>query len=217
MAKKKDKEKAKSKKKDKAVGVESTAKVKAKIKGKKKGEAKAERALPPVPVAPKPDVKPKKAKKPAAVAAPAVAADTAPAAAKTDLLLGISRVYRLSMAHLQQALKDENISASQWEILSALSASTPVTQQVLAKELYVSEGNITQMLAKLESLGWIERRREWRTNYVTLSAAGQALQKKVSRIYAKAGAAFFDGLSDAERARTDDILKRLVASATAEN
>jgi len=137
--------------------------------------------------------------------------------ADTDLLLTTGHVYRLSVAELQAALKAENISASQWEILSFLSADTPLTQQVLARSLYVSEGNITQMLTKMETLGWIKRKREWRTNYVTLTAAGAALQAHVRSVYDDVNERFFAPLTDDERLFLARLMTRLLPEATDEN
>lgn len=135
----------------------------------------------------------------------------------SDLLLGISQVYRLSTGDLQTALKDNEISASQWEILSSLSQDEPLTQQELARSLFVSEGNITQMLTKMEKLGWIERKREWRTNYVTLSAAGHALKESVQSIYTSVNDQFFGELTKEERDVLQRILDSLVPESEPEN
>lgn len=148
---------------------------------------------------------------------PAERSSVEPSLADTDLLLAISQVYRLSTQELQTALKEKDISASQWEILAALSSDLPVTQQELARLLFVSEGNITQMLSKMEKLGWIERKREWRTNYVTLSAAGDALKKSVESIYQGVNDQFFADLTEDEQADFQRLLSTLIAEPVSEN
>lgn len=206
----------KTKKSTKKASAEKATKVKAKAE-KPVAKKKASKTVEAKPVAKKVALKKPVVKKAADKAAPLPAPAPTEFELERDLLTLVTHVQRLASGQLQLALKAEAISTSQWEILSTLAADEAITQQTLAKALFVSEGNITQMLAKMEKLGWIQRRRDWRTNYVTLTASGHALQEKVRALYDASITTFFAELNSDEQATLSALLAQLLSDLPTED
>ncbi len=71
------------------------------------------------------------------------------------------RLVRL-MARMQGAIADRlrqiGISIPQCDVLTTLSEREGVSQQQLAERLYVTKGNISGLLDRLEEAGFVERR-----------------------------------------------------------
>jgi DNA-binding MarR family transcriptional regulator len=133
-----------------------------------------------------------------------------PECSPSSLFTAITLAYRDGSSTFQQALKDSSLSLSQYEILSLLSANEAKTQQMLARALCVSEGNVTQMLTRMETLGWITRRRDWRTNFVTLTRKGEKIKENASSLYRQAAADYFNVLKPAELETLSELLSALL-------
>src|SRR5208283_1203578 len=71
------------------------------------------------------------------------------------------RLIRLE-ARMQAAVSDRlraiGVSIPQCDVLTTLSEEEGVSQQELAKRLYVTKGNISGLLDRLEGAGLVERR-----------------------------------------------------------
>ena len=71
------------------------------------------------------------------------------------------RIIRLE-ARMQVAVAERlrriGVSIPQCDILTTLTEQEGVSQQELAKRLYVTKGNISGLLDRLESAGFVERR-----------------------------------------------------------
>ena len=57
-----------------------------------------------------------------------------------------------------ERLREINLSVPQCDVLTTLTEEEGVSQQMLAKRLYVTKGNISGLLDRLESAGLVERR-----------------------------------------------------------
>ncbi len=57
-----------------------------------------------------------------------------------------------------ERLREINLSVPQCDVLTTLTEEEGVSQQKLAKRLYVTKGNISGLLDRLESAGLVERR-----------------------------------------------------------
>ncbi|MDH2880887.1 MarR family winged helix-turn-helix transcriptional regulator [Bacillus cytotoxicus] len=103
---------------------------------------------------------------------------------KTEDRLGLllwfrlSRFYNKSIRETNQHLKKWNLSAAQFDVLAQIGGQERLTQRELGKKLFVTKGNITQLLSKLEKLGWIQREREGATKYLSLTEKGRALYQE---------------------------------------
>ena len=61
---------------------------------------------------------------------------------------------------LKKHLKDKNITTKEFLYLFNLNFNKNISQKELAELMYVSEANIAKMIKKLESKGFVERRRD---------------------------------------------------------
>src|SRR5947209_13440122 len=61
-------------------------------------------------------------------------------------------------AAVSERLREINLSVPQCDVLTTLTEEEGVSQQALAQRLYVTKGNISGLLDRLESAGLVERR-----------------------------------------------------------
>jgi DNA-binding MarR family transcriptional regulator len=94
------------------------------------------------------------------------------------------RLIRLE-ARMQAAVGERlrliGISIPQCDVLTTLSEEEGVSQQELAKRLYVTKGNISGLLDRLEGAGLVERRRaaaDRRQHSIHLTEAGREIALK---------------------------------------
>ncbi|WP_311764960.1 MarR family winged helix-turn-helix transcriptional regulator [Paenibacillus agricola] len=121
----------------------------------------------------------------------------------------LSRFYNQSIRETNQHLKKWDISAAQFDIIAQVGAAGRIRQQDLADKLVVTKGNITQLLHKVELLGWIQREQDWKTKYVSLTKAGQALFDQIVPVQEHFQAAQFDKLTPSEQKQLLELLKKL--------
>ena len=93
--------------------------------------------------------------------------------------LRLLRVTRRTEAQAAQALLAWNLSYAQFDVLAQVGADEGISQQALAVRLFVTQGNITQLLDKLEQRGLVRRARSGRTNHILLTAQGRQLVAEV--------------------------------------
>ncbi|HXZ17755.1 MAG TPA: MarR family transcriptional regulator [Roseiarcus sp.] len=94
------------------------------------------------------------------------------------------RLIRLE-ARMQAAVGDRlrmiGVSIPQCDVLTTLTEQEGVNQQELAKRLYVTKGNISGLLDRLEAAGFVERRSlvsDRRQYSIHLTEAGRAMAEK---------------------------------------
>jgi MarR family transcriptional regulator, organic hydroperoxide resistance regulator len=98
------------------------------------------------------------------------------------------RLIRLE-ARLGAAVSDRlraiGLSVPQCDVLTTLTEAEGVSQQTLAKRLYVTKGNISGLLDRLESAGLVERRStatDRRQYEIYLTAAGRTAAERAIAI-----------------------------------
>ena len=121
----------------------------------------------------------------------------------------LSRFYNESIRRSNQHLKKWGLSVAQFDILAQVGASGRICQQDLAEKLLVTKGNVTHMLSKMEMQGWIEREREWKTKYITLTQSGRALLDEVLPVQEQFQADQFGKLSIEEKKQLLGLLKKM--------
>ncbi|MEY9095966.1 MarR family winged helix-turn-helix transcriptional regulator [Paenibacillus sp. RC84] len=121
----------------------------------------------------------------------------------------LSRVYNKSIRQSNQHLKAWNLSAAQFDVLAQVGSHERLTQQELADKLLVTKGNITQLLSKMEELGWIRREQEWKTKYISLTAEGQALFDEAVPQQEQFQASQFGALDREEKKQLLELLKKV--------
>ncbi|WP_227938157.1 MarR family winged helix-turn-helix transcriptional regulator [Alkalihalobacillus deserti] len=121
----------------------------------------------------------------------------------------LARFYNGSNRLSNQHLKKWGLSIAQFDLLVQVGVHQPLSQQELADKLLVSKGNITQMLVKMEKSGLIERKQEWRTKHISLTAAGQQLYEEVVPEQEQFQASQFKTLNKEEQKQLLGLLKKL--------
>ncbi|MBP3040769.1 MarR family transcriptional regulator [Bacillaceae bacterium Marseille-Q3522] len=120
----------------------------------------------------------------------------------------LSRVYNRSIRESNQHLKKWNLSAAQFDVLVQVGSHQRLSQQELAEKLFVTKGNITQLLGKMEKLGYIKREQEWKTKYLSLTEKGKALFQEVVPRQEQFQAAQFSALTIAEKKQLLFLLRK---------
>lgn len=102
-----------------------------------------------------------------------------------------------------------NLTTAQFDILSHIGAAEGILQVKLARSLLVTQGNITQLLDKMEERGLIRRIREGRANRLYLTASGRQIFNEVVPLHEDLIAAQFDSLSPDEQRQLLRLLAKL--------
>ncbi|RLQ96073.1 MarR family winged helix-turn-helix transcriptional regulator [Falsibacillus albus] len=133
---------------------------------------------------------------------------------KNDERLGLllwfrlSRLYSQSIRESNQHLKKWNLTAAQFDVLVQVGSHARITQQQLAEKLFVTKGNITQLLSRMEQLELIQREKEWKTKYISLTESGEKLFGEVVPKQETFQASQFDGLTKEEKKQLLELLKK---------
>src|SRR6185295_5942327 len=67
------------------------------------------------------------------------------------------------------------LSTAQFDVLAQIGAAEGITQQELAESLFVTKGNISQLLDRMERLELVRRCQEGRANTLFLTNQGRRL------------------------------------------
>ncbi|MGG0291462.1 MarR family transcriptional regulator [Bacillus pacificus] len=134
---------------------------------------------------------------------------------KTEDRLGLllwfrlSRFYNKSIRETNQHLKEWNVSAAQFDVLAQVGGQDRLTQQELGNKLFVTKGNITQLLNKMEQFEWIRREQEGTTKYISLTGKGRALYEEIVPPQETFQAEQFQSLNVEEQHQLLQLLKKL--------
>jgi DNA-binding MarR family transcriptional regulator len=93
--------------------------------------------------------------------------------------LRIARFTHQSNLLSNDFLKQFGITTAQFDVLNQVSIYQPITQSQLAAKVTVSEGGISRMLARLEQEGYIQRKQDWKTKWITLTPRGESKMHEV--------------------------------------
>lgn len=93
--------------------------------------------------------------------------------------LRIARFTHQSNLLSNEFLRKFHITSAQFEVLNQIATYQPLTQSELAEKATVSEGGISRMLSRLEQDGYIQRKQDWKTKWITLTAKGEAKMEEV--------------------------------------
>ena len=127
-------------------------------------------------------------------------------------LLRVShKVARASDAPLRAA----RLTTAQFAVLAHLAAHEGVAQGELAQTLAVTQGNVCQLLDKMQAAGLLRRQVEGRTNRLYLTEAGRALADEMVPAHEALIAAQFSALSVEEQGQLLGLLRKLDRAARA--
>ncbi|MFY3790195.1 MarR family winged helix-turn-helix transcriptional regulator [Ureibacillus sp. MALMAid1270] len=93
--------------------------------------------------------------------------------------LRIARFTHQSNLLSNEFLKPFGITAAQFDVLNQIATYQPITQSDLAIKATLSEGGISRMLTRLEQDGYIQRKQDWKTKWISLTAKGEVKMDEV--------------------------------------
>ena len=129
-----------------------------------------------------------------------------------ELFSGMIRFVQSVQRQAEARLADREVSAGQFQVLSTLERRGALRQKEIVEALGVTKGNVSQLLAKLERAGFVERSAEGVSKVVTLTGPGRALVAELRPSHAAFLAERFAALGSAERRALREILAALEAS-----
>ncbi len=138
--------------------------------------------------------------------------------ASVRLYVKLERASRAVAARTEARLAELGVTHTQLGVLEALLHLGPLTQRALIQKVLTSPGNMTDLIDKLEERGFVTRCRvaaDKRSVEVGLTEAGRKFIGCLFPRHAGDIAAAMTGLTDAEIATLDDLLRRVgLAAAT---
>lgn len=121
----------------------------------------------------------------------------------------LSRFYNQSIRESNIHLKEWNLTGSQFDILAQIGTNERLSQQELADKLFVTKGNITQLISKMEKNGLVKREQEWKTKYLSLTDKGLTLYHQVVPLQEQFQAAQFESLNQQEKKVLLELLRKI--------
>lgn len=119
------------------------------------------------------------------------------------------RIARRGERAAMQQLREWDLSVAQFDVIAQLGASEGMTQQELGQRLFVTPGNITQLLDKLEARGLLRRYPEGKFKRLELTDAGRTLFDSVVPAHEEWLACQMDVLSPADQRELLRLLGQL--------
>lgn len=122
------------------------------------------------------------------------------------------RITRLRRKHERAAaeiLRSWDLSTAQLDTLTRLNTTEGITQGELAERLLVTQGNMTQLLDKLETRGLITRVPDGRTNALFLTEQGRSLLAEVIPAHEQWHSHHTSGLTNEEQRQLLRLLRKL--------
>ena len=91
----------------------------------------------------------------------------------------ISLIYRNHAKYLNKKVRDVNLTYGLYPFLIEIYNHDCISQEDLAKVLYLNESTVTRNLNKLEKKGFVKKTPEKRKKIITLTDEGAEIAKKV--------------------------------------
>ena len=124
--------------------------------------------------------------------------------------LRLARFVNAQHAALGTRLRERRLSLAQFDIIAQIGAREGLSQKALADRLVVTQGNVTQLLQKLERRRLVDRPPSGRSNSLQLTVAGRRLRDALVPGQERAIAGLFAALSDNELETLSRLLRKLL-------
>lgn len=121
----------------------------------------------------------------------------------------LMRVYQKMNRRTADEMRPRKLSVSRFDILNHVGIQEGRTQQNLADALFVTKGNIVQMLDGMEEDRLLYRRRRGRTNLIYLTDEGRALREEALTCHERRIADDLSTLTPDEQATLLNLLRKL--------
>jgi DNA-binding MarR family transcriptional regulator len=124
----------------------------------------------------------------------------------------LARVCRAHHGRARAMLQEIGLYRGQQFVLCTLWAEEGLTHSELADRLNVHPATVTNALKRMERAGFLERRpdpEDQRVSRVYLTDAGREIRGDVERVWAELEEQTFEGFSEEERGRLEQLLERV--------
>ena len=133
-----------------------------------------------------------------------------------SMMKAIKRVSRCFTLYRGRCLEAEGINGYQHSYLLRICEQPGLTQEELAKAIFVNKSNVTRQLALLEQSGYVARmpnQTDRRQMEVYPTEKARALYPKVRQVAVEWEAALLEGLSETERDELAVLLQKMAVRA----
>jgi DNA-binding MarR family transcriptional regulator len=124
------------------------------------------------------------------------------------------RVYQKIDHRTARLMKQHRLSVSRFDVLNHAGNREGKSQQQLADALFVTKGNICQVLDGMEADGLLYRRRSGRTNHIYLTDEGRELRSTLVPTQEAEIEKAFSALTEDEQQTMLTLLRKLDRSLT---
>lgn len=129
----------------------------------------------------------------------------------------VSILYRSGQSYIGKQLEPYGIGSGQVGFLAELLHQDGVSQDDLATFFWCDKATSTRALQRLETQGYVERKRstkDGRVNLVYLTPKGHEFKPTLRKVLSGWTEILAQGFSDGERKQTIQFMKRMVENAT---
>lgn len=129
-----------------------------------------------------------------------------------QLLVVLSRAYQWVAAHVQRDVRGYGLGVTEFGVLELLYHKGKQPLQQIGTKILMSSGNITYVVDKLVSRGWVRRipcEEDRRVSYAEITDEGRAFLEEVFPRHRAAMEEVLSGLTQEEREQTIGLLKKL--------
>jgi DNA-binding MarR family transcriptional regulator len=106
-------------------------------------------------------------------------------------------------------ITSHGLTGGLYDALAQIGADEGITQQEMAQRLLVTEGNVSQLLTKLERQRLIEKQQEGHAKHIYLTEAGRALLDEITPRHDAFITERLTVLSEAELKQLSQLLRKL--------
>lgn len=124
----------------------------------------------------------------------------------------IARTHHKVCAAFSQRLKEYDLTSAQHELLANLLLEDGLTQQEIAQRLFVTKGNVTGLVKRLEDRELIQRQADpgdARKNLVSLTERGREMARLSSQLQSELVEGVFGGFSAEQERELRSFMKIL--------
>lgn len=121
----------------------------------------------------------------------------------------LMRVYHQIDKRSAEIMKTHGLSVSRFDVLVHAGARDGRSQQELADAMFVTKGNITQLLDGMEAENLLYRRRKGRTNHIFLTEEGRCKRQRAMAEQLDAVEAAMSALGESEQAQLNKFLRTI--------
>lgn len=121
----------------------------------------------------------------------------------------LMRVYQQIDKRTAEIMKRHGLSVSRFDVLVHAGVEEGRTQQQLADAMFVTKGNITQLLDGMEAEDLLFRRRKGRNNHIFLTDKGRDIRQHAMAEQLEAIETAMSALSNEETTELGKLLRKI--------